>query len=81
MNLYHYFEKSALRTHRLGEFEAIFQQPQLNLNEVYETWRFNIYGPLKSLHRTWSLLVGPLKAAMMPRPKLLVLRRCSESMS
>lgn len=65
--MYKYFDKSALRTTTLGEFQAIFEDPQIKLKEVYDIRWFSFYGALESLYRTWSSLLAFMGSQKDPK--------------
>ena len=63
--LYRYFDKSALRSQSLTEFQKIFQDPEQKIKEGYDIRWFSFYGALEALYRTWRSLV----VYMETRPK------------
>ena len=67
--LYRYFQKSSLQTHQLKEFQEIFQQPQLKVEEFHEIRWFAFYGALEALHRTWSSLLAYIESHDDPKAK------------
>lgn len=79
--LHRYLQKSSLRTHQLKEFQESFQHLHPKVKEVYEIQCFAFYETLEALHRTWSPCWHTLKVMMLPRLKLLVLRKPSRSTS
>ena len=60
--LYRYFDKSALRSQSLTEFQKIFQEAELKIKEVFDIWWFSFYGALETLYRTWQPLVAYMES-------------------
>jgi len=65
--MYKYFDKSALRSTNLGEFQKIFDDPQIKLKEVYDIRWFSFYNALESLYRTWSSLLAFMGSQKDPK--------------
>ena len=60
--LYRYFDKSALRSQTLSEFQKIFEHPELKIKEVFDIRWFSFYGALETLNRTWQSLVAYMES-------------------
>ena len=60
--LYCYFDKSALWSQSLAEFQKIFEHPELKIKEVFDIRWFSFYGALETLYRTWQPLVAYLES-------------------
>ena len=59
---YRYFDKSALRSQSLAEFQKIFEHPELKIKEVFDIRWFSFYGALETLYRTWQSLVAYMES-------------------
>ena len=56
--LYRYFDKSALWSQSLAEFQNIFEHPELKIQEVFDIRWFSFYGALETLYCTWQSLMA-----------------------
>lgn len=60
--LYRYFDKSALRSQSLTEFQKIFQEAELKIKEVFDIRWFSFYAALETLYCTWQPLLAYMES-------------------
>ena len=60
--LYCYFDKLALRSQSLTEFQKIFHDAELKIKEVYDIRWFSFYGALETLYCTCRCLVAYMES-------------------
>lgn len=60
--LYRYFDKSALPSQSLVEFQKTIKHPELKIKELFDIRWFSFHGALETLYRTWQSLVAYMES-------------------